>query len=222
MTLTVVGHRGAGHLAPENTLASFALAERLGVDELELDLRLSADDGVVVVHDSTVDRTTGGSGEVAQMTVAELQGLEVGEGERIPTFFEVLEATSLPLQVEIKDPAVLGRLAELLRGAAAERPRITLTTFDVVVAAQLKEVFPDIPVGLIVPTPTEELLELAVRQDLSGVFGRVEHLWPEFVTAARARGMRVDAWPVNTSAEVHRAEELGVDGVTTDDPHVLV
>lgn len=222
MTLTVVGHRGAGHLAPENTLAAFALAERLGVDELELDLRLSADDGVVVVHDSTVDRTTGGSGEVAGMTVAELQGLDAGGGERIPTFSEVLEATSLPLQVEIKDPAVLERLVKILGDASVERARITLTTFDVVVAAQLREAFRDLPVGLILPQPSKELLELAARQGLSGVFGRVEHTSLEFVTAARARGMRVDVWPVNTVDQVRRAKELGVAGVTTDYPRLML
>lgn len=221
MTFTLVGHRGAGHLAPENTLASFARAAALGVGELELDLRLSADGHIVVIHDATVDRTTDGSGEVVRMGLAELRRLDAGQGQRIPTLTEVLEATELPLQVEIKDAAVLDPLVDVLGAAGAERSRITLTTFDGVLAAQLRSLFPDLPVGLILPEPTDELLELALRIGVSGVFGRIEQTTPGFVAAAQGAGLRVDLWPVNSVEDVRRAAELGVDGFTTDDPQVL-
>src|SRR5882724_8531889 len=94
----VIAHRGASSSAPENTLAAFDLALEMGTRHLELDVELTRDDHVVVIHDDTVDRTTDGSGPVTSHALAALQGLDAGSwfggkfaGQRIPTFEEVLE-----------------------------------------------------------------------------------------------------------------------------------
>src|SRR5688500_16528220 len=96
--MLVIAHRGASSYAPENTLAAFDLAIEMGARHLELDVHLTRDDHVVVIHDDTVDRTTGGVGPVAEQTLAELKSLDAGSwfgekfaGQRIPTFAEVLE-----------------------------------------------------------------------------------------------------------------------------------
>ena len=93
----LVGHHGALEVAPENTLASFQRAADDGVDVIEMDIRLSADEHVVVMHDGTVSRTTNGSGIVSEMSLAELKRVDAGSwfdaryaGERIPTLVEVL------------------------------------------------------------------------------------------------------------------------------------
>ncbi|MDW6064895.1 glycerophosphodiester phosphodiesterase family protein [Streptomyces sp. FXJ1.4098] len=100
----VYGHRGARADEPENTLRSFRRAHRVGAEGVELDVRVSRDGHLVVIHDATVDRTTDGTGEVAALSLAELRELDAGQGERIPTLREALDAFPGLVQVEIKAP----------------------------------------------------------------------------------------------------------------------
>lgn len=99
---------------PENTLRSFVAAEQAGLDVVELDLHLSKDGALVVMHDADVDRTTDGTGAIADKTLEELRALDAGRGERIPVFEEVLDAVSVPLQAEIKDAAAARLLADVM------------------------------------------------------------------------------------------------------------
>src|SRR5512136_1224893 len=104
-----IGHRGASAAAPQNTLAAFRKAMELGADGVELDVQLSADGAVVVIHDFTVDKATDGTGRVAAKTLAELKALDAGSrfspqfaGERIPTLAEVFEAIDGKLLVNVE------------------------------------------------------------------------------------------------------------------------
>src|SRR4051794_5002960 len=99
---------------PENTLRSFLAAQNAGLDLIELDLHLSKDGALVVMHDADVDRTTDGSGPIAEKTLAELRTLDAGHGERVPLFEEVLDGLQSPLQAEIKDVAAARALAEVM------------------------------------------------------------------------------------------------------------
>lgn len=104
-TPLIIGHRGASAGAPENTLAAFALAQEQGADGVELDVQFSADGQIVIMHDATVDRTTNGTGRVTDLTLAQLQALDAGAGQTIPTLDELFEAfgPSLLYNIEIKD-----------------------------------------------------------------------------------------------------------------------
>jgi glycerophosphoryl diester phosphodiesterase len=221
MDFTNCGHRGAMSTAPENTMASFRLAAEQGANELELDLRLSKDGVIVVIHDDTVDRTTDGSGAVADLTAEELRTLDAGNGETIPTFEEVLDGTDVRLQIEIKDPAVIDPLVALLDQRPEEIQRLSPCCFDEDTVALLSRRLPSTVVGLISKTGSHELLERAV--DLGA--GRVLVGWAgtdrELVRAARDRGLHFSVWPVNTAEQLHNAVELGVDGFTTDHPPLL-
>jgi glycerophosphoryl diester phosphodiesterase len=115
LSFLTLGHRGVMGVEPENTLRSFVRAEASGMDAIELDLHLSKDGALVVMHDVDVDRTTDGSGPIAARTLAELRELDAGQGERIPVFEEVLDAVSSPLQAEIKDVAAARALADVIR-----------------------------------------------------------------------------------------------------------
>ncbi|WP_267488054.1 glycerophosphodiester phosphodiesterase family protein, partial [Streptomyces sp. DH12] len=105
---------------PENTLRSFVAAQEAGLDVIELDLHLSKDGALVVMHDARVDRTTDGTGAIADKTLDELRALDAGRGERVPLFVEVLDAVRTPLQAEIKDVRAARALAEVMndRGLA--------------------------------------------------------------------------------------------------------
>lgn len=115
MSFLTIGHRGMMGVEPENTLRSFVRAEHEGLDVIELDLHLSKDGALVVMHDADVDRTTDGTGPIAERTLAELRELDAGKGERIPVFEQVVEAVKAPLQAEIKDVAAAQALAEVMR-----------------------------------------------------------------------------------------------------------
>src|SRR5690606_38437300 len=114
LNFLTIGHRGVMGVAPENTLRSFVAAQEAGLDVIELDLHLSKDGALVVMHDTTVDRTTDGTGLVAERTLDELRALDAGQGERIPLFDEVLEAVRTPLQAEVKDVRAARALAEVM------------------------------------------------------------------------------------------------------------
>ena len=219
MTLNV-GHRGAAGLEPENTLRSFRRAAEVGADAVELDLRLTRDGRLIVLHDADVDRTTNGRGPVAEMTLHELKRLDVGLGERVPTFEEVLEATGLPIHAELKVVEAAGPLAAsiLERGLAG---RVVPISFHPEALHQTKLSLPDLPVGLILggasPNPA------AVARSVDATFVSLEAAYLDKATVERCQraGLRVTTWTVNEPEEMRRALETGVDGIVTDRPDLL-
>lgn len=221
MPFVVAGHRGARNLIPENTLPSLAHAVELGVNELEIDLRPSRDGRIMIIHDATVDRTTDGSGAVRELTFEQLRALDAGNGEQIPTLAEVLDATEVSLQVEIKDPAVIDPVLELLDERPGEISRLAPTSFDAESVHRLARAWPDVCVGLINAVARPGLLDEAIEVGAGRVLVGLESTDTAFVRAAHRYGLQVNVWQVNTVADVHQAVDLGVDGFTTDDPRVV-
>ncbi|ASK65903.1 glycerophosphodiester phosphodiesterase [Brachybacterium avium] len=227
--LLIVGHRGAMTHALENTLASFQLAEQMGCRELELDLRRSADDRIVVIHDGTLDRLAGdedgrGLGPVADMTLEEIQRVPLRDGHRLHTFEEVCAATTAGLEVEIKDPAVVPLLARFLEARPEVVRRMRLTSFRAEALVQARELLPQIPRGMIVhrlpvgekhPEGLDALLE---RTAASALLCGWKGLTADAVAAQHAAGRRVHGWPLRTAEQMAHAIAIGVDGTTVDDP----
>ncbi len=141
LTFLTIGHRGVMGVEPENTLRSFVRADREGLDVIELDLHLSKDGALVVMHDAEVDRTTDGSGRVSDLTLAELRELDAGQGERVPVFEEVVDAVKAPIQAEIKDAAAARALADVLteRGLT---DRVEVISFHDEAVAEMATCFP--------------------------------------------------------------------------------
>ncbi len=214
-----IGHRGAASLEPENTLRSFRRAAAEGADAIELDLRLTRDGRLVVLHDADVDRTTSGSGPVASMTLDEIKQLEVGLGERIPAFEEVLEATELPIHAELKAVEAAEPLAALIgrRGLAG---RVTPISFVPKALRRVKLSLPDLPVGLILSSVSSGLAE-ARSVNASLVSPHAAYLDAVKVKGYRRAGLRVTTWTVNEPEEMRRVLGLGVDGIVTDRPDLL-
>lgn len=143
-----IGHRGAAGLEPENTLRSFRRAAAEGADAVELDLRLTRDKHLVVMHDATVNRTTNGSGSVAQMTLNDLKQLDAGVGERVPTFEQVLEVTDLPIYAELKVVGAAGPLTAFIRHRKLAEQVIPIS-FQPEALFQIRQSLPRLPVGLV-------------------------------------------------------------------------
>ncbi|HEX5566576.1 MAG TPA: glycerophosphodiester phosphodiesterase family protein [Streptomyces sp.] len=219
MPLLTVGHRGVMGVEPENTLRSFVRAEREGLDVIELDLHLSRDGALVVMHDADVDRTTDGSGPVAGMTLEELRALDAGLGEHVPVFEEVVDAVSTPLQAEIKDRAAARVLAEAVERRGLH-DRITVISFHDDALREVRKLLPDLPVALVTGRSTATAPERARELGAGMVSCELRHLEADVVDRCHEAGIQVITWTVNTDRDLARVRELGLDGVVTDLPAI--
>lgn len=240
----VIAHRGDSAHAPENTLAAFEKAVGTGVDYIELDVHLSRDDRVIVIHDETVDRTTDGHGRVADLTLAHLQALDAGSWfgaafarERVPTLEQVLAKMKGRAKVFIelkevepeKGPAS-GR-AELLAkrcldlvGQAGMAGAARFHTFYPRNLKALKKHARGIPYDFLYNFP--ERIHLAVlyarAHRAAGFNPRLDHAARTEVALAHGLGLSVMPYTADTENEYQRALALKVDGIITNRPHDLV
>ncbi len=237
----VAAHRGGAALWPENSLLAFRSALALGVDALELDLHLTADGEVVVLHDPSLDRTSTGTGAVRDLKLADLAAvrLKSREGavtaERVPTFAQVLDLvapTSAELLPEIKVDAnrqrydgIEGKVLALIR-ARGLLSRTTIQAFQVETIRRLRELEPKARTMLLVARGDVERDRArpaeAVRRarELGATDLGMNHrlIDTDVMSAARAAGIRVAAWTPNEEADIRRMVDLGVDMVMSDRP----
>ncbi len=229
----IEAHRGDSANAPENTLAAFRRALALGVPWIELDVRLSRDGHLMVIHDDTVDRTTSGSGAVGKMTAEELQRLDAGAWfapefakERLPRFAEVLELvapTDTLLNVEIKVSAAgveLPRAVVELLGRFRKEAQYVVSSFDLEALLQVRALAPEISLALIGAGP--EILPLAVGRGFPWIHAAYHSLAPELVAEAHANGIRVNVWTVDDPAHASACRMRGVDKICTNNPALMM
>ncbi|MGA8113884.1 MAG: glycerophosphodiester phosphodiesterase family protein [Actinocatenispora sp.] len=218
--IRIIGHRGVMGVEPENTIRSFRRAEREGADDIELDLRLTADGHLVIMHDATVDRTTNGSGAVAELTLAEIRALDAGDGERVPTFAEVLAAVDLPIQAEIKAPeAVDAFAATVLEHALTDR--VVASSFRPEALLAVAAAVPVLTRVLIFSKEAEERVDKAVSLGATWVAPSIAVLTEDVMSRCTAAELNVCAWPANTPEQVRDALALGAHAVTSDYPHLV-
>jgi glycerophosphoryl diester phosphodiesterase len=239
----VVAHRGASSTRPENTLASFAEALRLGARIVELDVRRTRDGVAVVMHDTTVDRTTDGSGAVADLTASEVAGLNAGtpqSPELVPTLADVLRLVSgrAAVALELKhlpgepgyDATSRGELVrathEEVRRTGFEGPVLVLS-FDYLALADSKAAAPDVPTGFLTTDvlPPRDALHMALEGAHEMVLPGTRALAPagaSFVAAVHAAGIRVGTWTVDDPDAVRRYLDWGVDAVASNDPETAL
>lgn len=242
----LIAHRGGAGLAPENTLAAFESADRdWAADMIELDVRATRDGACVVIHDDTVDRTTGGTGAVAERTLHELQQLDAGyrftrdggrsfpfrgRGVRVPTFEEVLAALPrMRFTVEIKIGAAQAGLAAAIEKHGAHERVIVAGMYDAdrthfrsyggalsASGEQLRRFYIAHRCHAAALVP----LRAHVVQMCEHWQGR-QLLTPRLVRELRRRGIPVHVWTVNEIADMHRLLDWGVDGLLSDYPDRL-
>jgi glycerophosphoryl diester phosphodiesterase len=217
MNFLTVGHRGVMGVEPENTLRSFRRAEQAGLDQVELDLHLSKDGALVVMHDAGVDRTTDGSGPIRDLTLAEIRTLDAGLGERVPVFEEVLDAVHGPVQAEIKDTAAARALAAALRERGAT-DRVSVLSFHDEALAEIRTLLPEIPTVLVAGRSGPDVVPRAQAVGARLVSLDLTHLSLDVVRRCHAADIRVIAWTVNSAQDWALARALGLDGAVTDLP----
>ncbi|MEU9093559.1 glycerophosphodiester phosphodiesterase family protein [Streptomyces sp. NPDC048428] len=219
MSFLTIGHRGVMGVEPENTLRSFVHAEQAGMDLIELDLHLSKDGALAVMHDAEVDRTTDGKGPIAEKTLAELRELDAGQGERVPVFEEVLDAVGSPLQAEIKDVAAARTLAEVMRRRDLV-DRVEVISFHDEAIAEITQLVPGVRTALVASRWGNDLVDRAKAVGATRLVLNVRRITLELVERAHADGLTVVGWVVNTQDHLRLARGLGLDGATTDFPEI--
>ena len=202
--MLVVGHRGWLGAYPENTLAGFKAALELGVDAIELDIHVTSDGRVAVIHDDTVDRTTDGVGVVSKMTLAELKALDAGAwfgerfaGERIPTLEEVMELVDgkVALAIEVKPPRETEtRLNEafgpLLEGYAGE---FIVHSFDGGYLQRFRAAHPGVTTGFLCAASAESIARTK-EIGCEAIHAAWQTVSPEINRAMRDADLKIMVW----------------------------
>lgn len=232
----IFGHRGASSDAPMNTIPAFELALQQGVDGVELDVQLSKDGEVVVIHDFTVDATTDASGPVASFSLAELRRLDAGSwfeprfaGTRIPTLDEVFEAVGrdLYINVEIKSITVDSNgleasVAQCIARHNMQR-RVIVSSFNPLSLIEFRKVMADVPLGyLYAPDFPTMPLEMTSQLVYEANHPLHEMIDADYMAVNAALGYRTNTWTVNDPERAIVLRDLGVDMLITDKPSLIL
>ena len=219
----IVAHRGYCKTHPENSLSAFRNAEWVGCEWVECDVHAAADGTPVVIHDDTLDRTTCGTGPVADRLCNDLSHLRLRmnghvTGEPIPTLARMLAALkpTTGILVELKPPNAPRLVRDVLKLLHAERRPWVLQSFDPANVLEVCAQDPNAPAALLVEDAA--ILRRALGERWRAVHADHALLTPEVVGVLRSNGARVGAWTVNDPADLRRVIGLGVDWLITDEP----
>ncbi|WP_144684736.1 glycerophosphodiester phosphodiesterase [Bacillus altitudinis] len=229
----IIAHRGSSSAAPENTIAAFDVAVEQGADYIELDVQMTMDQHVVVIHDDTVDRTTNGNGLVKSYTLDQLKKLDAGSwfdhqytNERIPTLQEILERYSqrIGILIEIKHPkrqiGIEKAVARIINRFAYSR-HIMIQSFDVHALQRIKAFAPSLRTALIIKPDVFKLTKRKLTTYSSFANGlnmkktMINRWW---IDRIHTFGMDVFIWTVKDQKTADRIKKYPIDGVVTDNP----
>lgn len=225
----IVGHRGAMGYCPENTLVSFERGLELGADWIELDVHLSKDGALIVIHDETLDRTTNGHGLVRDHTLTQLRSLDAGNGQKLLTLDEVLDwarRRDTLLDIEIKNapvfyPGIEDKVVQAIY-AAGMVDQLIVISFDHAAVKRVKELEPNIATGVLYACkPTDGGVSLASAAQADAVLPHWAYVTQEDVSAAHAAGLAVAPWASSDPAVLKGLIHAGVDAIGTNHPDVL-
>ncbi|WP_173915474.1 glycerophosphodiester phosphodiesterase [Halobacillus sp. Marseille-Q1614] len=230
-----IAHRGASGYAPENTIAAFDKAVEMKADMFEVDVQMSKDGELVLIHDTTLDRTTDGSGNVGDFTYEELQKLDAGSwfgeefaGEKIPTLGEVLDKYrgKIGILIELKSPALYPgieeKVAEELKARNLDKPendKIIVQSFNHESVQKVHELLPSMPLGVLLgntEVTDEQLSEFASYAEYFNPNKAM--ITKEFVDRLHSFDLQTQPYTVRDQASADYLLKAGVDGIITDFP----
>lgn len=227
----VFGHRGASAYAPQNTLPAFQLAVEQGADGVEFDVHLSADGHPVVIHDFTVDHTTDGTGSVDSMTLEQLKALDAGvkfdakfAGTRVPTLDEVFEVVGKMRVINVEVKGATDNIEHVVYTSIQRhnlQGKVIISSFNPLVLHRMRKAAPEIVIGFLY-SPDYDFSQMMVdlpheaRHPMHPMIDKV------YMQQAKLRGYRVNTWTVNDPERALQLAELGVDGIISDKPDVIL
>ena len=229
----IFAHRGASGYAPENTLQAFAMAQEQGADGIELDVQLTKDGEVVVIHDETIDRTSTGKGYVRDYTLAELKKfsfhnhMEKYQGVKIPTLKEVLELVKpgkMEINIELKTgvytyPGIEGKTLAMIDEFGL-RDRIIISSFNHYSVLRFKELAPEMPCGFLEESWVIQMPAYTKSYGMEYVHPIFNAVTEEFVAGCRENGIGINTWTVNTREDMMDMLEKGVNAIIGNEPEL--
>lgn len=219
----VFAHRGAKGYEPENTLSAFAKAIDLGADWIEADVYL-VEGRLVVIHDDRLERTTNGTGFVAESSLEYIRSLDAGKGQRIPFLTEVcdLVAGKAGINIELKGEGTAAPVALLITQLLAtymwRREKFLVSSFDHHELLTFVDMMPQIRVGALTDNTPPDLAEFAEQFNAWSIHASMGSVNREFIEDAHQRGKKMFVYTVNHHDDYSRLRRMGVDGVFTDFP----
>jgi glycerophosphoryl diester phosphodiesterase len=238
----IIAHRGASSLAPENTLCAVELAWKLNADAVEIDLRMTSDGRIVVIHDATTERTTGVRLVVSKTTSNELRKLDAGKikspefaEQHIPFLEEVIATVpdGKKLFIEIKTGSEIYAALERTIKESGKISQLVILCFDLSTLSDFKALMPELPAFLLsasrrsrftlkqLPHDTV-LIEAAKKNNLDALNVQNTGITEDFIRTVKASGLKLYVWTVNDPEEAGRLAKHGVDGITTDNPDCIL
>ena len=230
-TMHIIAHRGASAYEPENTLRAFETAIRMGATMLELDVHLTRDGELIVLHDAEISHTTDGAGDISTLSLAEAQAFDAGLGEHLPALREVigLARGQAQLYVELKGLFTPGPLVELLHRERFYEDAIA-ASFMPWLPQKVKWLEPEVRTALLFKD-VDSLRMVAWAQSIGADY--VHPCWedqapqphrlltPEVIHEIRAAGLGIIVWHEERPEELRALAALAVDGICTNTPDVL-
>ncbi|MDN4502452.1 glycerophosphodiester phosphodiesterase family protein [Alteromonadaceae bacterium BrNp21-10] len=225
--MLIFAHRGASKAAPENTLLAIRKALEMGVDAIEIDVH-NIEDQVVVLHDRHVERTTNGKGRIQDISFAYLRTLDAGQGQRIPTLWEVMQciAGKCTLNIELKGITDIEPIIALVDTALLELgfsiDQFLLSSFDHHILLAFKQRRPQWRIGAVSASCPLKYAQFAQQLNAYSVHLDIHTTNQKFVDDAHARQLQVYVYTVDDLAEMDELQAMGVDGVFTNVPDIAI
>ena len=220
--MQVVAHRGASAYVQNNTIEAFMLANEMGADGIELDVRRTKDGELVIFHDASLD-VDGRKRQIADLTLEELQAIDLN-GCRVPTLDEALDylkTTDMLVQVELKEEGTGGECAEAVRSRGMDS-QVFFISFYLPALSEVKYENPGARIGYICRAVPTDIARLAQQYDLFALLPRQAIVNEKLVNSVHAAGLKIGTWTVNDAESVSQLSQMGVDYIATDMPDMAL
>jgi len=219
MKQLVVAHRGASGVAPENTLLAFQIAYDIGADMIELDVQQTEDGELVCIHDYEVDRTTNGSGAVAELSFREIREFDAGQGQRVPTLAEGLDFCRGKLKVNI-ELKVVGIEKQVL-SLVYERDMVSAIMLSSFLHGSLidaRDLDTDVTIAILVSKIKDGIVNYLNELNANALNPNFQEVNSDLVSELHQNKMQIFPWTVNEPVIIKQLYKNGVDGLITDFP----
>lgn len=224
-TMLKIGHRGAKGYEPENTLVSFQKALDMQADGIELDVHLSADGELIVIHDETIDRTTNGKGFVNALSLRELKTFRIDRKYEIPTLKEVFDLVNQHcfINIEIKSYEATDEVVSLIEKYVAKKGwkyyRFLVSSFDWNALQQVAFLNDKIPIGVLTETDLDLALAFAKFIQAKSIHPHFHLLTKDNTAQIQEKGLQVFPWTINEVEDIQKIKTFNVNGIITDFPN---
>ncbi|MGC9778966.1 MAG: glycerophosphodiester phosphodiesterase [Candidatus Heimdallarchaeota archaeon] len=219
----IFGHRGASSLEPENTMKAFDRALQDGADGIEFDVRKTADDELVIIHDQRINRTSNGRGRVSKISYSNLLKYDFGKEEKIPLLRDVLKLYGNKhwLNVEVKEIGFENQLVEMLKELKINK-KLVVSSFKIPVLNKLKELTDEIPTAYLFNRETNDLKKLIKNVDTNDIHPGKHFVNKTLIDNAHKLNIQVRVWTVDDRITARKLTEWGVDGIMTNNPKEII